>query len=288
MGEGPATVLASGDANYPPGLLDLDDPPATLYVRGHLPAGRRVAVVGSRAATPYGLERAGRLAADVAGAGLAIVSGLARGIDTAAHRGALNAGGVTVAVLPGGLDVPTPPSNAALAEEIARRGALVSERPPGTGAHPGLFLKRNRLIAALAGAVVIVEAAERSGALSTAAAARRIGRPVLAVPGDVDRPSSRGCHTLLRAGARVCEGLADVLDCLGPRDTTAAPAAGEGLGGLLLAQLADGPAGAEALADRAGAGLTEVLTALLALEWSGAVVALPGQRWARRRGGTAS
>src|SRR6185503_14015424 len=133
--------------------------------------------------------------------GFTVVSGLARGIDAAAHRGALDAGAGTVAVLPGGLDAIAPRHHRGLAEEIATRGGLLTEVASGEP-HPGHFIRRNRLIAALGAATLVVEAAERSGALSTAAAARRLGRPVLAVPGDVDRATSRGCHALIRAGAR--------------------------------------------------------------------------------------
>src|SRR5207247_2274758 len=133
----------------------------------------------------------------------------------AAHEGALGAGGITVAVLPGSLDRVTPESHAELARRIAVSGALAAEWDSGVTVRPGLFLKRNRLIAAITRATVVVEAAERSGALATAGVARRLGRPVLAVPGDVDRPSSRGCHALLRQGAQVCEGARDVLDAMG-------------------------------------------------------------------------
>lgn len=288
-------VIARGASGYPPRLLDLPDPPERLHVRGRVPTATCVAIVGSRAASAYGLARATELAGDLAAAGLVVVSGLARGIDTAAHRAALAAGAVTMAVLPGGLDPVTPPANAALADEIARGGALVSEWPDGTNVRPGRFLERNRLIAALAAVVVVVEAAERSGALSTAYAALRLARPCLAVPGDVDRPTSRGCHALLRRGARVCENLADILEHLPEVAGAAATARAEEHGsatatamappatvaGALLALLERGPADVEALAARAGVDVSEALAALLVLEWSGAVVSLPGQRWSR-------
>lgn len=251
-------------------------------MRGALPSGARtVAIVGSRAATGYGLERAGRLAADLARLGAVIVSGLARGIDAAAHRGALEAGGVTVAILPGGLDAITPASHAGLARWIARRGALLSEWP---GTHPakrGLFLRRNRLIAALAQATVVVEAAERSGALSTARVARRLGRPLFAVPGDVDRATSRGCNALLREGARFCESAADVLRVLPP---PSAAESGESDEARLAAALAESPLPAETLAARAGVAIDRALAGLLRLEWAGAAAAHPGQRWSKRAG----
>src|SRR5204863_422589 len=177
--------------------------PPTVYVRGEIPRRESVvAIVGSRAATPYGTRVAGDLARDLSLLGFAIVSGLARGIDAAAHRGALEANGRTVAVLAGGLDHVTPRHHVQLAEEIASSGGLISEWSAGPPAQPGMFVRRNRLIAALAAAVVVVEAGEQSGALSTAAAARRLERPLFAVPGDIDRPQSRGCLMLLRGVAQ--------------------------------------------------------------------------------------
>jgi DNA processing protein len=238
-----------------------------------------------------------RLAADLAGFGLAVVSGLAHGIDAAAHRGALEAGGSTLAVLPGGLERIVPAGHAALAGEIAVRGALLSEHEPDRVAYRGSFLERNRLIAALARVVVVVEAAERSGALSTAGHARRLGRPVLAVPGDVDRLTSRGCHALLRSGARVCEGLADVLAALRGRPAGAtavpgaAPAAPAAAGpddpgsARLLALLANHPATVEDCARAGGWELGETLERLLRWEWAGLLRAEPGGRWSRRESG---
>lgn len=272
--------IARGAADYPARLLDLADPPPEIFVRGALPAGSTaVAIVGSRAATPYGLERAERIAADLARLGVVIVSGLARGIDAAAHRGALEAGGITIAVLPGGISAITPPAHAGLADRIARRGALLSEWPGAYPARRGLFVRRNRLIAALAQATVVVEAAERSGALSTAAAARRLLRPLLAVPGDVDRPTSRGCNALLRAGAAFCESAADVL-----RVVPASAGAGASDEARLAAALAEQPLAVEALAEAAGLPIGRALAALLALEWAGAAAVHPGQRWSRPAG----
>ncbi len=252
-----------------------------VHVRGMWPpAGRAVAIVGSRAATGYGLEVARALAADLARLGLVVVSGLARGIDAAAHRGALEAGGVTVAVLPGGLDTITPEQHRPLADEIARRGALLSEWPPGVPARAGLFVRRNRLIAALGLATVVVEAAERSGALSTAAAARRLGRPVLAVPGDVDRHTSRGANALIRGGAAVCESAGDVLSAI----PGAAPDARDaGPEARVAAALDARPLTVDALARAAELSVEQALGALLRLEWAGAALAHPGQRWSRAR-----
>jgi len=268
-------------------------------VMGAWPTSPLVAIVGARAATAYGRAFAHRLAGDLVRLGYGVVSGLARGIDAAAHQGAVDAGGVTVAVLPGRIDHITPPSHAALARRIARDGALAAEWESGMPAARGLFLRRNRLIAAVARATVVVEAAERSGALTTAAVARRLGRPVLAVPGDVDRESSRGCHALLRLGARVCEGAADVLDALSaaapPRVPSSSrarrapcpgePAATDGSGASVrvAAALDAEPRGLDGLAARAGVAPDLALAALLELEWAGIARAHPGSRWTSRR-----
>jgi len=273
-----ARALLASDPGYPPGLHDLADPPPVLYVRGTLPdCGRAVAIVGSRAASPYGMACAHRIARDLAALGYCVVSGLARGIDAAAHRGALEAGGASVAVLPGGLDAVTPHHHRELAETLCARGALATEWAHGAPVARGVFVRRNRLIAALAGATLVVEAAERSGALSTAAAALGLGRPLLAVPGDIDRPTARGVHALLRRGARLCEGAGDVLAVLS--GTGATPT--DGAESRLLAALEGGARPLEALASAAGLGLEETLAALLRLEWAGAARALPGQRWSR-------
>jgi len=268
----------AGEPDYPVALRALPDAPRVVFVRGRLPeCARAVAVVGSRAATPYGIAQAGTLAADLARLGYTVVSGLARGIDGAAHRGALEARGASVAVLPGGLDAVTPRHHAALAESLCACGGLLSERASGPPPFRTTFLERNRLIAALAAATVVVEAALRSGALATAAAARRLGRPVLAVPGDVDRETSRGTHALIRAGAALCEGAGDVLRVLG----------GERSGGeatpqaRLLAALRAEPRGADELAAAADLAVDETLALLLQFEWAGVAAAVPGQRWRR-------
>ena len=283
-----AVARSRDDPEYPAGLLDLEDPPATVFVRGaRLPApSRAVAMVGARAASPYGRAMADRLAADLARIGYVVVSGLARGIDAAAHAGALAAGGCSVAVVPGGLDHIVPRHHQALAERIATRGALVSERPGGAPQQRWEFVRRNRLIAALCGATVVVEAAAVSGALSTAAAAMRLGRAVLAVPGDVDRETARGCHRLLREGAAVCETAGDVARALESwaraREVAGAPGAEEApLEARLIAALDREPRAVEAIAASLGLSVADALGGLLALEWAGVARALPGQRWAR-------
>uniref|UniRef100_A0A832MMJ5 DNA-protecting protein DprA n=1 Tax=Eiseniibacteriota bacterium TaxID=2212470 RepID=A0A832MMJ5_UNCEI len=282
-----ARIVRRGADGWPAALDDLPDPPPCVWVLGALPAAARAAaVVGSRAATPYGRGVARRLAADLARLGVTVVSGLARGIDAEAHEGALAAGGATVAVLPGGLAPVHPRHHEDLARRVAAHGALLAERPPGSPAFPSRFLERNRLIAALAGATVVVEAAERSGALATAARARALGRPLLAVPGDLDRPTSAGANALLRAGARPCLDASDVLRALEAAPSAASNAAGAGPADApaarLLARLATGVCGLEALAAAAGLGAGAALAALLELEWAGLVERVPGSRWRRR------
>jgi DNA processing protein len=271
-------ILRRGDRDYPAGLEDLDPPPPEVYVRGTLPGrARAVAIVGSRAASTYGMTLAGAIAADLARLGIVVVSGLARGIDAAAHRGAIEGGGSSVAVLPGGLEAITPVHHRPLAVTLCARGALLTEHAGG-GPGPGAFLHRNRLIAALGEVTLVVEAAERSGALSTAAVARRLGRPVLAVPGDVDRPTSRGTNALLGARARVCSSAADVIAAL-PQGADSGAA--DSIETRLLGALADGALGAEALAEKARVPIGEAIAALLRLEWAGVAVPLAGQRWRR-------
>lgn len=290
-----ARTLRGSEPEYPEALRDLADPPARVFVAGgELPAIRQaVAMVGSRAASRYGLEQARRLAGDLARLGLVVVSGLARGIDAAAHRGALDAGGRTVAILPSGLDAITPSGHRDLAAEIAARGTLLSEWESGEPRGKGVFVQRNRLIAALARATVVVEAAERSGALTTAAFARRLGRRVLAVPGDIDRETARGCHALIRAGAELCECAADVLAAPGdapralgrPRRSLPDSPPGGGPTGTpesrLLAVLGSEPRTVDALAAGAELSVAETMSALLALRWAGAASPRPGQRWVR-------
>ena len=199
-------VVWRGAADYPSWLERIHDPPPALWVRGALDPGEgahAVAIVGARAATSLGQSFARVLAADLAAAGLTIVSGLARGIDTAAHVGALEAGGRTVAVLGSGIDRPYPHQNAGLAEAIAATGALVSEFPPGTEPWKSNFPRRNRTIAGWSRLVVVVEAGERSGALITARVALEEGRDVMAVPGHPSVPAAAGTNALLRDGAAV-------------------------------------------------------------------------------------
>ena len=220
-------IVARGDDGYPPTLGEIPDPPSLLYVRGTIaPADQlAIALVGSRKCTPYGLRIAERLAGSLARVGLTVVSGLARGIDAAAHRGALAAGGRTLAVLANGLGEVYPPEHEGLAHEVAASGAVISESPMGQGPLAGLFPQRNRVISGLSLGVVVVEATPRSGSLSTAKHATEQNREVFAVPGPVDSLPSRGCHYLIRDGARLVETVDDILEELGPlvREVKARP-----------------------------------------------------------------
>lgn len=212
------TLLSETDVGFPRSLTEIPDPPGILFVKGDLleQDSLAVAIVGTRHATAYGLKQAERLAAGLARTGITIVSGLARGIDSAAHRAALGAGGRTLAVLGSGILDIYPPENADLAMEITKHGALISEAPPRMPPISGMFPQRNRLITGLSLGVVIIEAAQRSGALISARHAVEQGREVFAVPGRVDSRMSQGCHRLIRDGAKLVESVEDILEELGP------------------------------------------------------------------------
>jgi DNA processing protein len=209
-------VVPLGEPGYPARLTAIPDPPPLLYLRGELtPADlNAVAVVGTRGCTAYGRRTAERIAAGLAAAGWTVVSGLARGVDGAAHRAALSAGGRTVAVLAGGLSSIYPPEHAELAGQVAGRGALVTETPMTVGPQPGMFPARNRIISGLSRGVVVVEAHDRSGALITATHAAEQGREVFVIPGNVDSPASAGCLELIRKGARLVRSADDILEDL--------------------------------------------------------------------------
>lgn len=205
-----------GEPDYPARLTTIVGAPSLLYLRGTLEASdaNSVGIVGSRACTAYGKRMAERIAAGLARAGWTVISGLARGIDGAAHRGALDAGGRTIAVLAGGLSKIYPPEHADLADEVAKRGCLVSETPMTVAPQPGMFPARNRIISGLSRAVVVVEANFKSGALITVDHAAEQGRDVFAVPGPVDSPASAGCLELIRKGAKMVRDADDILEDL--------------------------------------------------------------------------
>ena len=205
-------ILWLSDPGYPALLKEIHDPPPRLFVWGCLPNAPMIAVVGSRRATPYGRRAAQRLARELSDAGVAVVSGLARGVDAAAHRGALEGPTPTVAVMATGLDRIYPPEHADLAAAIANTGAVVTEAAEGTIPLPGRFPVRNRIISGLSLGVIVVEAAERSGALITARMALEQGRDVFCVPGSIENPLAVGSHRLIKEGAKLVQTVEDVLD----------------------------------------------------------------------------
>jgi DNA processing protein len=276
--------MAWNDAAYPPALAAIVDPPPVLWGRGSRAALTRhaVAIVGSRAASPYALDVAERLAADLASRGLAIVSGLARGVDSAAHRGALSVDGVTVAVLGCGADVMYPPEHAGLAAAIEGRGLVMSELAPGTPPRPRYFPQRNRVISGLSRAVVVVEAGERSGSLITARCALEQGRDVLAVPGNVLSGRNRGGHALLRDGAKIVETADDVLEELngvGYQIAARSRAMTTSTDPLLACLIAGESSDLDELAARSGLTIAQLLPRLCALELQGTVARIGGGRF---------
>jgi DNA processing protein len=274
------------DPGYPELLRAIREPPVVLWVAGDRRLDRpAVAVVGARAASTGGLEVAGRLARELANAGLAIVSGLARGCDAAAHLGALEAHGTTIAVLGCGADVVYPPEHRGLYDRIRTNGAIVSELSPGTPPLPGHFPLRNRIISGLSRAVVIVEASEKSGSLITAACALEQGRDVMAVPGSTLSSRHRGCHALLRDGARLVETAADVLEELGWTASSEVengnPPDGNPPDALLELLGSEEDSDLDRLAVRSGLSIPALLERLMALELSGKVRRAPGGRFVR-------
>ena len=266
--------LSPTDPRLPAELFELERPPAGIWVLGSLGAleGPRVAIVGTREATSYGDRVTRELAGALARAGACIVSGLARGIDAAAHRAALAAGGRTVAVLGTGVDVAYPAGHRHLHMQIAEQGLLISEHPPGTRAFKGSFPRRNRIIAALAQVTIVVEAPARSGALNTAAHALELQRTVAAVPGPIDAPTSTGTNALLRDGAQVVGSIGDALALAGLSAPSARPRVEpEGDERTVWLALADGSLGLEAIVAATRLPASRCLAAVSALEVSGAV-----------------
>lgn len=292
-----ARLVLLEDAEYPPSLRAIDLPPPFLLVRGGLlrEDGLAVAIVGSRRGTPYGLRMAERLGADLGARGVTVVSGLARGADTAAHRGALSAGGRTLAVLGSGVDVVYPPENRRLAAEVAEAGAVISQFPLGTAPLPYHFPARNRVIAGLTLGTVVVEAAERSGALITARLAGELGREVYAVPGNVSSPGSLGTNSLIQDGAKLVQGWEDVvaewppewrralrpLPASGASTQRAAEGTAEPGERAILALLGDDPVTVDAVVERSQFPSSQVSAGLMALELRGLVRRIAGQRYIR-------
>jgi DNA processing protein len=282
------SIVTLADEAYPRPLLEISDPPALLYAHGRIEllARSALAIVGSRNATQQGAANAEALARALSEAGLAIVSGLALGIDAAAHRGGLAGAGSTIAVLGTGIDVAYPSRNAALAAEIAERGLLISEFPLGTAPAAQNFPRRNRLISGLARGCLVVEAALASGSLITARAAAEQGREVFAIPGSIHSPLSKGCHALIKSGAKLVESAEDVLAELagfrpsGYASTTKEQPEKTPDGGL-LAHMGHDPVDVDSLCSRAGMSAEQVSSELLRLELDGRVTALPGGLYQR-------
>ncbi len=286
-----ACIITQADADYPAVLRLIPDPPAVLYLRGTLTAADAVAValVGSRRASLYGLQSAERLAYELALRGVTVVSGLARGIDGAAHQGALNGSGRTLAVLGCGLSRIYPPEHDKLAEQVAAHGALISEYPMDAQPMPYNFPRRNRLISGLSQGVVVVEASHRSGALITADCALEQSREVFAVPGPMTSATSHGTHRLIKDGARLVTSVEDILAELGlsPLEASLPPSAEpirlpEAERKVFEALDARAPRYIDAIAHQSGVAMPELAAALLQLELKRLIQQLPGRQFIRR------
>jgi DNA processing protein len=268
-----------GDSTYPPLLAQISDPPECLWTRG----GREtfaqigVAVIGARAASPEGLTAAYEIAFDLARAGVVVISGLARGVDSSAHRGALDAGGRTIAVLGTGIDMVYPAENEELTEQIAASGLLVTEFPPGAAPEDWHFPRRNRIISGLSKAVVVVEAREKSGSLITARLAADQGRDVMAVPGTFVGGRNRGANALLRDGAKLVESAVDILQELGI-DSSLSRRGPKGEGGPEVVEFT-----VDQIAQELGIPAGEALSRLLEWELTGEVQRIGSGRFRRSR-----
>jgi DNA processing protein len=289
--KGAVMAVPWSSAAYPPLLATIFDPPPVLWIRGGVDMLARlsVAIVGSRAGSPYALAVAERLAADLSSRGVTVVSGLARGVDSAAHRGALDvstsltAGG-TVAVLGSGADVIYPAEHRSLADQIAARGAIVSELVPGTPPQQIFFPRRNRIISGLAQAVVVIEAGEKSGSLITARAALEQGRDVLAVPGNVLTGRNRGAHALLKDGAKIVETADDILEELGMpvlNPGPGQPASNTEIDPVLACFTPGEPSDLDRISGLSGLSPAQLLPRLLDLELQGLVGRAGGGRFVR-------
>ncbi len=280
-------ILTLADSTYPQRLLEIPDPPTLVYVKGRVeflnaPA---LAIVGSRNATPQGLANAEAFAAVLSDAGLTIVSGLALGIDAAAHRGGLRGASATLAVIGTGIDRVYPARNQDLARRIAEEGAILSEFPLGTPALKENFPRRNRIISGLARGCLVVEAADRSGSLITARLAGDQGRDVFAIPGSIHSPLSKGCHRLIKQGAKLVDDARDILDELdmsaGAARQPASATVRDAASTHLLDHLGFDPCDVDTLTARSGLTAEKLYAMLLQLELKGLVASLPGGRFQR-------
>jgi DNA processing protein len=285
-----ARIVTFLDDEYPARLKEIHDPPLALYVRGTFEAADRhsIAIVGSRRTTLYGRTVADRLAYQLAKAGLTVVSGLARGIDTAAHEGALKGGGRTGAVIGSALDHLYPPENRALSQKIEKSGYLMSEFPLGTEPGKTTFPMRNRIVSGICVGIIVVEAGRGSGALITANQAMEQGRIVFAVPGRIDAPTSRGCHDLLKQGARLVDGIDDVLEelefLIPPERKSQAKELDEGPTiqvsepeEKIVRSLWNGPLDVDDLSRKTGLTISEISMHLITLEMKRVVRMRPGR-----------
>ena len=290
------TLMTMADADFPPLLRHIPDPPPALFIRGERGALGRVqlAVVGSRSASADGRRNAHAFARDLAGCGLTVTSGMAVGVDSAAHRGALEAGGVTVAVLGSGPDIVYPARNRRLADAIVEHGAVISEFPAGTTPFPANFPRRNRIISGLSVGTLVVEAGLRSGSLITARHALDQGREVFAVPSTIRNPLARGCHDLIRCGAKLVEQINDILDEIEPLTAVATGASEipgcdrsqakdlDGESKLLLDNIGYVPVNIDKLVDATHLPAGPAASILAILEIAGLVESLPGGNFVRR------
>ena len=285
LGEANNRVLTLADAEYPQALLQTPDPPPLLYVKGRLDLLNRpaIALVGSRNATAQGKLTAESFATALSNAGLTVVSGLALGIDAAAHRGGLAGVSSTIAIVGTGLDKVYPARNRDLAHAIAEKGAIVSEFPLGTPPLAANFPRRNRLISGMTRGCLVVEAALSSGSLITARIANELGKDVFAIPGSIHSTLSKGCHVLIKQGAKLVDDAADILGELRLPVPASGPVSAEfsAFTHALLAHMAYDPCDIDTLAGRAGLPVHEISATLLQLELQGVVAGLPGGLWQR-------
>ena len=287
------SVITFADPDYPSLLLNIPDPPPILYIKGRreLLNSRMLAVVGSRSATPAGLANAEAFSEAVSNAGLCIISGMALGVDAAAHRGGLRGSSASIAVVGTGLDVVYPAVNRKLAHELAENGALISEFPLGTPPLGSNFPRRNRIISGMSNGCLVVEAALQSGSLITARQALEQGREVFAIPGSIHSPLSKGCHALIKQGAKLVESAEDILSELGyPAVRLTARQVGEHQAdelkhdeSLLLRHLGHDVISVDALCQRSGLTVETVSAMLLSFELDGVVASLPGGCYQRIR-----
>lgn len=281
------SIVTLADAEYPRALLETPDPPPLLYLKGRrdLLGKPGIAIVGSRNATPQGNKNAEAFARTLSEVGLTIISGMALGIDTAAHQGGMAGAGSSIAVVGTGLDIVYPARNRPLAHRLAEQGLLVSEFVLGTPAIASNFPRRNRIISGLSRGCLVVEAALRSGSLITARQAGEQGREVFAIPGSIHSPLSKGCHALIKQGAKLVESAQDILEELGwkmpPPTQPAAPPSASGKEAHLLTLLGPDPASIDSLVARSGLTADRVSAMLLQMELAGLVASLPGGLYQR-------